>query len=201
MLGIGPRPAIWSVTMAPAPITYVRHSMADQVDGVHPTEWHLGDSARADVERLAPRLEVEPVLGALVSSTEPKAWETAEVIGRHWSRDPVADDRLREAARPWIGPGYRAVAHRYLRGELPDGWEHHAAVADRMAAAVDEAKERAEGAPVVVVAHGLCLAVHLGAILGAAFDRASFWSAMAFPDAWTLDPDGLLHRPLSAPAL
>lgn len=187
--------------MDAAPITYVRHSMADPADGVHPTEWHLGESARADARRLAPRLEVAPAPGALLSSTEPKARETAEEIAVHWQTEVVPDDRLREAARPWIGPGYRAVVHRYLRGERPEGWEAHDAVAARMAAAVEAATERAGGAPIVVVAHGLCLAIHLGATLGPAFDRASFWSAMAFPDAWALDHDGTLHRPLSIPVL
>lgn len=184
-----------------APITYVRHAMAVQAEGVHPTDWHLDDLGRADAVRLAQRLEVAPAIGCLVSSTEPKALETAEAIGARWGTAAVPDERLREAVRPWIGPGYRAVAHRYLRGELPEGWEPHAQVEARVAAAVADARRRAGGGPVVVVSHGLALALHLGDRLGADFDRESFWSGLAFPDAWALDDAGTLHRPLAAGAI
>jgi broad specificity phosphatase PhoE len=183
--------------MDPGLITYVRHSMAVQVEGVHPTEWHLDELGRADAARLAARLEVEPRIGCLVSSTEPKALETAQAIAAHWEVDLVPDDRLREAIRPWIGPGYRAIVHRYLRGEQPAGWEPHGSVGDRVAEVVTEATERAGGLPVVIVSHGLALALHLGERLGSEFDRESFWSSLAFPDAWALDETGMLHRPLA----
>jgi broad specificity phosphatase PhoE len=180
--------------MDASPITYVRHSMAVPEQSVHPTAWHLDDRGRADAARLAERLEVAPGIGALVTSTEPKALETAEAIGGRWKAPVVSDDRLREASRPWIGPGYRAVAHRYLRGEVPPGWEPHGEVAARVAATVTEAVAAAAGQPVVVVSHGLALTIHLGGRLGAAFDRESFWSGLAFPDAWVLGDAGILHR-------
>jgi broad specificity phosphatase PhoE len=180
--------------MVTSPITYVRHAMAVPEQSVHPTAWHLDDRGRADAARLAERLEVAPAIGALVTSTEPKALETAEAIGARWDALVVPDERLREASRPWIGPGYRAVVHRYLRDELPEGWEPHAEVAARVAAAVADAMTTAAGRPVVVVCHGLALVLHLGKRLGAAFDRESFWSGLAFPDAWALDDAEVLHR-------
>lgn len=182
--------------MEPPPITYVRHSMAAMVEDVHPTDWHLDDVGRADARRLARRLEVGDGIGALVTSTEPKARQTAEAIGEHWGVDVVLDDRLREAVRPWIGPGYRAVVHRYLRGELPEGWEPHDEVAARVSAAVAEAHDGPGGGPLVVVSHGLALAIHLREALGWPFDQESFWSCLSFPDAWALDEAGTLHRPL-----
>ena len=154
--------------MAVPPITYVRHAMPMVDDHSSPTEWHLDVAVRAAAEEWAGRLEVGDGIGALVSSTEPKALETAAAIGRAVGCARVEEDpRLREALRPWIGTGYRAVAHRYLRGEQPDGWEAHAAVADRMAAAVADALERAGDGPAVVVSHGLALSLHLGDRLGA----------------------------------
>lgn len=184
------------MTLDVPPITYVRHAMAVPDDGVHPSSWHLDQAGRAAARAWADRLEIGAGIGALVSSTEPKALETAEAIGERWSAQVGEDPRLREAVRPWIGPGYRAIAHRYLRGEQPEGWEPHAEVADRMAAAVSDALARAVAGPVVVVSHGLALSVHLGHRLGADFDRESFWSRLAFPDAWALDPDEVLHRSL-----
>jgi broad specificity phosphatase PhoE len=183
--------------MDPSPITYVRHSMAVPEESVHPVDWHLDDRGRAEAGRLADRLEVAPSVGALVTSTEPKARETAEAIGERWRTAVTLDERLREAVRPWIGPGYRAVVHRYLRGELPDGWEPHAEVAARVASALADVSAVAAGQPIIVVSHGLALTVHLGERLGPAFDRESFWSGLAFPDAWALDEWGTLHRPFA----
>lgn len=182
--------------MATPPITYVRHSMAPMVEDVHPMDWHLDDDGRADARRLARRLEVGDGIGLLVTSTEPKARETAEAIGEHWAVEVVPDERLREAVRPWIGPGYRAVVHRYLRGELPPGWEPHEEVAGRVGAAVAEAQRVSVSGPVVVVSHGLALALHLRGSLGMDFDTETFWSCLSFPDAWALDHAGTLHRPM-----
>ncbi|MGV3760828.1 MAG: histidine phosphatase family protein, partial [Actinomycetota bacterium] len=126
---------------------------------------------------------------------------TAEEIAAEWEVPLLADERLREAMRPWIGPGYRAVVHRYLRGELPEGWEPHGDVARRVGAAVREAADRAGERTLVVVSHGLSLALHLGERLGPEFDRESFWSSLAFPDAWVLDEQGFLHRCDRAPHL
>jgi broad specificity phosphatase PhoE len=165
-------------------------------DGAPPTEWHLADPVRAAAEEWAGRLEVGAGIGALVSSTEPKALETAQAIADRWGGPVTEDPRLREAQRPWIGTGYRAVAHRYLRGERPEGWEDHAAVAERMAEAVADALAEARDRPAIVVSHGLALSVHLGDRLGSDFDRETFWSRLAFPDAWALDADDVLHRSL-----
>jgi len=185
--------------MAPPPVTYVRHAMPAVDERADPSAWHLDDATRAHARAWADRLEVGDGIGVLVSSTEPKALETAAAIAERWPADVVGDARLREAARPWIGTGYRAVAHRYLRGEAPDGWEPHAEVAARVRAAVQDARDAAHGAPVVVVSHGLALSIHLGDRLGVDFDRESFWSRLAFPDAWALDADDVLHRSLPAP--
>ena len=182
--------------MDAAPISYVRHAMAVLDETVHPSEWRLDDEGRAAAAALADTLEVGDGIGTLVSSTEPKAMETAAAIARRWSVEVQPDARLREAVRPWIGPGYRAMAHRYLRGESYDGWEPHVDVARRTAAAVDDALAGAGGRAVVVVTHGLALSLHLSDRLGAGFDPDAFWSCLAFPDAWALSTSDLLHRPL-----
>ncbi len=183
------------MVMPRALVTYIRHAMPVTDAKVDPRAWHLDPEAERAAARLADRLEVASRLGLVVSSTEPKALETAACVGERWRVEVRGDDRLREVERPWVGSGYRSVAHRYLRGQAPDGWEPHADAAGRAQAAVDEAVEGAAGEAVAVVSHGLLLAVHLGALLGDDFDRESFWSGLAFPDAWCLDDAGMLHRP------
>jgi broad specificity phosphatase PhoE len=181
--------------MQPPAITYVRHAMPRSDEGVDPTAWHLDDDGRRASAALADRLEVTDGIGALVSSSEPKALETAEAIGIRWGAPTLVDDRLREVGRPWVGAGYRLVAHKYLRGELPEGWEPHEHVAARAAAAVGQARASIDG-PVVVVSHGLLLSVHLADVLAEGFDRETFWSRLTFPDAWSLEPVGTMHRPM-----
>jgi broad specificity phosphatase PhoE len=182
--------------MERAPTTYVRHAMAVVDESVHPVDWTLDDAGRAAAAELADRLEVPHRIAVLVSSTEPKAAETAAAIADRWGAQVRTDDRLREARRPWIGPGYRAMAYAYLRGEPHDGWEPHAEVAARVGAVVDDATAAAGSGPVVVVTHGLALSLHLRARLGPEFDAESFWRSLGFPDAWVLDATDLLHRPL-----
>src|SRR6187431_1383990 len=135
--------------MAVPPTTYVRHAMPKVEEGTESTAWHLDEAARGHARAWADRLEVGDGIGVLLSSTEPKALETASAIGERWSAEVRGDDRLREAVRPWIGTGYRAIAHRYLRGEQPDGWEPHHSVSERVAAAVADAHRAAGRAPVV----------------------------------------------------
>ena len=183
--------------MAAASITYVRHAMPAVEDGVDPADWHLDAATQGSTTAWAERLEVGEGIAVLMTSTEPKAIETATAVAACWPADVRQDDRLREARRPWIGTGYRHLAHRYLRGEAIDGWEPHGAVAERMAAAVTEAQQAGNGGPVVIVGHGLALSIHLGDRLGPDFDCESFWSRLAFPDAWAL-ADGVLHRSLPA---
>jgi broad specificity phosphatase PhoE len=180
-------------------ITYVRHAMPVVEADVDSTAWHIDEATRAHAVAWADRLEAREGIGVLVSSSEPKAIETGAAIAERWPAEVEVDERLHETTRPWVGTGYRALAHRYLRGELHEGWEDHASVAARMAAAVADASARAGGGALVVVTHGLALSLHLGDRLGGDFDRESFWSRLAFPDAWALGDDGVLHRSLPAP--
>jgi broad specificity phosphatase PhoE len=147
-------------------VILVRHAMPEVVPGVAPERWELGPEGRAAARALAARLDGREV----VSSDEPKAIQTAEEIAAHLGAELTLDARLREVARPgeW-DPGYRARAARYAGGEALDGWEPHAEVVARMAAA-------ARGD--IVVTHGLALTLYAG-------ETAEFWAALSFPDAWS----------------
>ena len=175
----------------PAEVTYVRHAMADTT-AADPAAWHLGPTGREAAVDLAHRLQVRAPVAAVVTSPEPKAVESAGPIADLAGLDVAVDHRLREVRRTWVGPGYRAVAHRYLRGDVPADWEPHVEVAARIQGVVDDA---APDGSTVIVTHGLALSLHLAARLGPGFDAESFWSRLAFPDAWTLDDDETLRRP------
>ena len=143
---------------------FVRHAMPEVVPGLPPAEWHLGEEGRAAARALARR--IGPV-AEIVTSDEPRAVETAYLLGGTIRRDP----RLREVERPpaW-DDAYRDTARRYLEGEAIPGWEPRAGVIARMEQAATEAD--------VVVTHGLALTLHLR-------QSPTFWGALRFPDAWS----------------
>jgi broad specificity phosphatase PhoE len=168
---------------------YVRHAMPLLAPDLPSSQWDLGPAGRAAAKELAGSLSVGQALAIVVSSTEPKAVSTAVPIAERFAVELRADARLVEVRRPWIGSAvdYRALAHRYLAGGAPEGWEDRASVAERMAHAVLDAREVAGGGAVAVVGHGLSLCVHLESQLPAGFDPGSLWARLAFPDAWTVD--------------
>jgi broad specificity phosphatase PhoE len=135
----------------------VRHA-AVVVDLAVPSyEWRLS----ADGRRAAAALRLP--LGRALTSSEPKARETAELAGL----DARPDDRLREVRRPWIGDRHESWVRRYLGGEELEGWEPREAVLARLHAALD-------GFEGVAVTHGLAISLYAGLT----FEQ---WRALPFP--------------------
>jgi broad specificity phosphatase PhoE len=178
-----------------SPDLYVRHAMAEKVDGVPPHDWRLGPNGQTAAAALAGWLRLPDPPTLVVTSPEPKAAETAAPIADRFGVPLVLDERLREVERPWIGDGYRLAVRSYLRGEELEGWEDRMAVARRISKAVADAKAHVDEAPVAVVGHGLSLSLHVAAEMPPGFLAGQFWSRLAFPDAWLLDLDRqLLHH-------
>ncbi|MGH3503939.1 MAG: histidine phosphatase family protein [Nocardioidaceae bacterium] len=172
-------------------IILVRHAMPEVVPEVPPEGWHLSQEGRESAARLATLL---PANAAVVSSEEPKAWETVAA-----SSDDVVRDRrfneVRRPAEPWRAD-VRPHRMRYVAGALHPGWERHVDVAARFQAAVDEHVSRVDGRPVVIATHGMAMTLWLvgrGAILPA--DAGDFWSDLRFPDCFVVDAaTGAAHR-------
>lgn len=156
-------------------IVLVRHGRPDiRMDQPAPT-WQLREDGRADVLRLAETLPNAPVV---ISSDEPKAVQTAEIVHGVVGGDLRLDGRLREAKRPDVWTtDYEVRAARYLtRGHEP-GWEPAHVVRNRVVEAADELPAGA-----VLVGHGLSLTLYTATL--ARFDHVSFWRQLRLPDAW-----------------
>lgn len=172
-----------AVGALPVDIVLVRHAMPVLIPEVRAEQWRLGPAGRAAARALGRTLE----RGVVVSSDEPKAAETAAEIAVLHGVEVVLDARLREVRRPYVWTDddiYRDRARAYLRGESVEGWERHAAVATRFAAAVADHASRAlaTGVPLVVVTHGLAMTLWAWSI-GAVTDRVAWWEPLGFPDA------------------
>lgn len=143
-------------------------------------EWRLSEEGRARcgplVDRLAP---YEPRM--LLSSTEPKALETAQLIAPALGLEVELSDGLRETERrtvPWLE---RNELEQGIRGlfERPDevvyGEECANAALARFEAAVEGLPE-----PAVVVTHGTVMSLYVAARTGR--DGFEVWRGLELPD-------------------
>ena len=135
--------------------TLIRHAetVLDRATPSH--EWPLSEDGCAAARALA-------LSGPALSSPERKALDTARLAGL----DATPDDRLREAARPFV-EDYEPAAARYLAGEPLEGWEPREEVLARM-------REVLDGYHGIAVSHGLAIAIYAGL----SFEE---WRAMPFP--------------------
>jgi broad specificity phosphatase PhoE len=158
----------------------VRHS-APEVDPALPAEeWRLSEEGRARCAPFAARLAAyDP--RRLLSSPEPKARETAELVGAALGLEVSLSDGLRETARrtvPWLK---REEFERGVRGlfERPDeivfGEESATAALARFTTAVDGLTE-----PAVVVSHGTVISLYAAARAGR--DPYELWRGLGLPD-------------------
>jgi broad specificity phosphatase PhoE len=158
----------------------VRHSLPELDPGIPATEWRLSDEGRRRCGPLAERLAAfRPK--ALVSSTEPKARETAELIAPSLGLEVELSDGLRETARrsvPWLSrdqlhAGMRALFER--PHEIAFGEESASAALARFEAAVEGLVE-----PAVVVSHGAVISLYVAAKTGR--NAFELWQSLELPD-------------------
>ena len=143
----------------------------------------LSDTGRAQAARVAERLAAEEPIDALYTSDLIRALETATIIGDRLGLTPVAHSGLRELdVGDWKGLLRADVLDQYPAGF--EGWlaaggmkplpgaagECCDDVARRGTAALDEIARQHAGQRVLIVSHGLTLAILLGEIHG--WDRA-----------------------------
>jgi broad specificity phosphatase PhoE len=171
-------------------LVLVKHSLPVIDPAVTPAEWRLGQEGRARCGPLGERLRIyDPK--RIVSSTEPKAAETAQALG-----DVVSfDDRLREHDRSgiaWLGEFEfeRAVGAAFARPEeVVFGRESIAAACDRFSGSVQEHLEQANET-LVVVAHGTVIAAYTAAKAGV--DGYTLWRRLGLPSIVVLDREELV---------
>ncbi len=163
----------------------VRHSQPQIEPDVPPSEWSLNDAGRRRAELLAGRKLQGYSPDVIWSSLEPKALETAEVIGCVLGVPVEAKDGLEEHHREKV-PFFsysdefrRAVEGIFLE---PDrtvmGSESGSQTLTRFSAAVNEILDN-DVADAIVVTHGTVMALYVASISG--IDPMAFWRRQQMP--------------------
>ena len=178
---------------APA-LILVRHGRPAIDPDTPPNTWPLCPEGAETCTKLAERIVAyKPT--AVVSSPEPKAQQTAEILAAKLGLTVELDPGLHEHKRQHLSFGteeeFRARIAKVFadpKTPLPGGESAHQA-AERLAKALASH----HGAPLLAVTHGTVLSYYLAERLG--LDAHDLWRSLHMPDAFVLDSDGkLLER-------
>ena len=172
-----------------ASLYLIKHSMPEKVADRPAREWLLGDEGRALAARLGERLAGLGI-ARLVSSVEPKARETAEVMGARLGLAVTAEEGLHEHERERV-PLFRdpsvldaAVRDMFARpGEVVFGDESADQAHDRYAAAMHRVIGDGSDS-IAVVSHGTVMALFVARQGG--LDPFPLWKSLGLPSCVTL---------------
>jgi broad specificity phosphatase PhoE len=174
------------------PLVLIKHSLPAIVEGTSAHEWILSDEGRRRAAQLAQRLTpFQPEL--IVSSPEPKAHETAEIVARAHRLDVTVWEGLHEHERsnvPYLSPD---VFEASVRGffQKPDqvvfGDESADQAHERFAAAVDSVVKWHAGKAVGIVAHGTVISLFVSRLTG--IPGFELWKEFGLPSFVVLDLD------------
>lgn len=164
----------------------IRHARVRVMkEGTEP--WPLSEEGQREADILAQQSfwrEVEIVF----SSPEPKAQQTVELAGRHWSIPLKIIDCLREVHRPsWI-PDYENTIKRFFAAPEAsiENIEPAAKAAERITRCIKDLAAAHPGQALAVASHGLVSALFL-ARLEDRWPTVAQWQAIPFAGVAVVD--------------
>ena len=149
----------------------VKHALPEIVPALPANYWHLSEDGRSQGVLLADQLATYGP-AVLVSSSEPKALETAHLVAQRMHTSVQIVDGLHEHDRsntPWLGPEEfdRAVAAFFHHpAELVLGCETAQQASERFARTMAEVTSRYAEQNVAVSTHGTVLSLFVSRATG-----------------------------------
>jgi broad specificity phosphatase PhoE len=168
----------------------VKHSEPEIREDMPAHEWKLSEEGRQRTERLAGHLiQYHPEI--IITSPEPKATETAEILAKRLQLPIQVIEDLREHDRslvPHLSKGeFEAVVREFFErpGSLVFGSETADQAQERFSLAVDSALSQINNSKIVIVAHGTVISLFVARLTG----RPGFqlWSQLGLPSYILLD--------------
>jgi 2,3-bisphosphoglycerate-dependent phosphoglycerate mutase len=163
----------------------VRHSLSEIVTCVPASQWHLSEEGRRRCEGLAERLAAyEPHV--IVTSLEPKAIETGQIVARVLGIPCETAPNLHEHERPkeehfGTREQFEAQVSRLFErpGELIFGNETADEAHQRFSSAIGNVLETHHSGAVAIVTHGTVLTLFVARAAG--IEPVSFWKQLGLP--------------------
>jgi len=168
----------------------VKHSILQIIKGLPANQWKLSMEGQVRAAKLAERLgHYQPEV--IVSSNEPKAKETAEIIARKYQSELQVIDNLHEHDRtgePYISQDkFHVSVQQFFRkpGELVFGKETANQAHVRFSQSVQSVLNSYPSKTVVVVAHGTVISLFVSRLTG--ISEMSLWNELGLPSFVIVD--------------
>jgi broad specificity phosphatase PhoE len=168
----------------------VKHSLPEIVEGFPANQWKLSEEGRVRARRLAERLiRYQPEV--IVSSNEPKAKETAEIIAGKHQLELYVIDNLREHDRRNVSylsqHEFQASIREFFQkpGALVFGRETANQSHARFYRAVNSVLKNHANQTVVIVAHGTVISLFISRLTGTS--DFSLWNELGLPSFVIID--------------
>jgi len=179
-------------------LIFVRHSLVDRVDGVPAREWNLSEDGRVRAKQLIGKLfAYKPE--TIVSSDEPKAQQTAEIISEGLGLKYSVKRNLHEHDRrqvPFLANDeFQTLVQKFFAkpDTLVFGSETANQTLARFRDAVNSVLESSDAKTVLIVSHGTVISLFVSWLTGQS--GYFFWKGLGLPSFVVLDLQSktLLH--------
>ena len=162
----------------------VKHSLPKIEPQINAHDWRLSAEGRSHCIPLAKKLAgYNPDL--IVSSPEPKAWETAQIVANHLNLPLETDADLHEHARRTVQfdsrDGFQAAIERFFQQseELVFGEETAEQAFQRFAGAVERVRYQHPHLNPIIVAHGTVISLFVAR--KCEIEPFSIWQQLGLP--------------------
>jgi broad specificity phosphatase PhoE len=162
----------------------VKHSLPEIIPTVPANQWHLSETGRLRCKVLAEKLAYYAP-DCIVSSTEPKAIETAQIVADHLHQTSQVVEGLHEHNRSNVAWGsmeqFEAQVAEFFRHphNLVMGKETAAQAYERFARAVTFVIDTHPNRTIAIVAHGTVITLWVAHAMGV--EPFGFWKRWGLP--------------------
>lgn len=162
----------------------IKHSMPEIISSVPASQWHLGELGRARSELLATKLG-ECQLDVVVSSIEPKAIETAQIVANRLGKPFETSEELHEHERDRVPFGNakqfeKAVAEMFANpSKLVFGEETANGAHARFSNSVSNLIEKHSRRNIAIVSHGTVITLYVSRLMNV--EPFDFWIRLGLP--------------------
>jgi len=172
------------------PLILVKHSLPEIVERIPASEWNLSEEGRSRAQTLAGLLSTyQPEV--VISSNEPKATQTAEIISEQLKVPFKVFENLHEHDRrgmPYFGKiEFQQLVREFFAkpNKLVFGSETASQVVDRFRRAIENVIAQFEHRTIVIVAHGTAISPFVEWLAGV--DGYELWRELDLPSFVVLD--------------